>query len=401
MRSNRDFIIEQLRKQIRMNSHILGVAAGSGLTAKYAADGDADFLLALSSGYFRQKGVSSLAAYLPHSNSNEVVMDFATKELLPKSMKIPIVFGLCATDPTIELYNYIREIRDLGFDGINNWPTVGLIDGEFRKALETDGVSFDLEVEAIRIANEMGLFTIAFVFNPEQGIKMVQAGADIICVHLGLTTGGILGSKQIKSLQTAKKLAVDIFNACNKLNPNVLKMIYGGPVNKPVDVQFMYDGTEINGYIGGSVFERIPAEQMITKVTKSFKTTNDIKYDDLVHKIIEGIHTQDDYIDFIKKYITLHYNESISLNEIAEIMSISRPYLSTLFKKEMGISFKDYLISFRINRAIEILQEKNLPLKIVADMVGYSDYAQFSKIFKKKMGISPIAFLHDKGNIKR
>lgn len=396
MRLDRDLIIDQLKKQIKMNNHILGVAAGSGLTAKYAEDGDADFILALSSGYFRQKGVSSLAAYLPFSNSNEVVMEFGTKELLPKSMKIPILFGLCATDPTIDLPKYIKTIQDRGFDGINNWPSVGLIDGDFQKAIENEGASYELEVEAIRIASEIGLFTIAFVFNEEQGVQMVQAGADIICVHLGLTTGGVLGAKQIKSLQTAKKLAMDIFKKCNKINPNVLKMVYGGPVNKPVDVQFMYDGTEINGYIGGSVFERIPAEQMIMNVTKSFKKTNDLKFDDLVHKIIEGIHTQDDYIDFIKKYITLHYKESISLNEISEIMNISRPYLSTLFKKEMGVPFKDYLISFRINRAIEILQEKNLPLKIVADMVGYPDYAQFSKMFKRKTGMSPKSYITNK-----
>lgn len=396
MRFSRDTIMDQLRMQLRMNSHILGVAAGSGLTAKYAADGEADFILALSSGYFRQKGVSSLAAYLPYSNSNRVVMDFATKELLPKSMNIPVIFGLCATDPTIDLRKYILDIKEKGFDGINNYPTVGLIDGVFQKALEAEGASFELEVEAIRIANEVGLFTVAFVFNKVQALQMVEAGADILCVHLGLTTGGILGAKRIKSLQAAKKLALDIFKSCDEVNPNVIKMVYGGPVNKPVDVQFIYDGTDIHGYIGGSVFERIPAEEMITKVTRSFKTTNDIKYDQLVHRIIEGIHTQDDYIDFIKRYITLHYKEAISLNEMADIMSISRPYLSSLFKKEMGISFKDYLISFRINRALEILQEKDLPLWMVADMVGYPDYAQFSKIFKRKMGMSPSQYEHYK-----
>ena len=169
-------------------------------------------------------------------------------------------------------------------------------------------------------------------------------------------------------------------------------MVYGGPVNKPVDVQFMYDGTSINGYIGGSVFERIPAEEAIRHVTKSFKETNDIKYEELIQKIITGVKTQEDYVDFIKKYISLHYMHDITLNEITDIMNLSRSYASTLFKKMMGVSFTDYLIGFRLNRAIEICKEKDIPLAIVAEMVGYSNYAQFSKIFKKRKGISPTEY---------
>lgn len=385
-------IINQLKKQIKTNHHIIGVAAGSGLTAKYAEEGGADFILALSSGYFRQRGVSSLAGYLPIANSNQIVMDFASKEILPAMKKIPTIFGLLATDPTINLNSYIRKIKEAGFAGVNNYPTVGLIDGYFRGALEEEGISFQKEIEAINIANHLGLFTVAFVFNQSQAIDMLKAGADVICFHLGLTTGGVLGGKQLKSLQSAKRSAVDLFNACHEINPHVIKMIYGGPLNKPVDLQFMYDGTEINGYIGGSVFERIPAEQTILEVTKSFKTTQDIKYDELVQKIIDGISTQDDYIDFVKKYVNLHYNEEILLNELAEIMNLSRSYLSTIFKEKMGISFQDYLINFRINRAIEMMREKRLPLKNVADMVGYPDYTQFSKMFKKRKGVSPKYF---------
>lgn len=396
MKEKKRTIVEKLRQQIKTNRHIIGVAAGSGLTAKYALEGGADFILALSSGYFRQRGVSSLAGYLPFSNSNEVVMDFGSKEILPKSTNTPTIFGLCATDPTVNLERYIQSIRENGFHGINNYPTVGLIDGHFREALEERGISFDEEVRAIRIASEMGLFTVAFVFNPTQAIQMVEAGADIICVHLGLTTGGKLGAKQIKSLQSAKKLVMDIVNACHEIKPDVIKMVYGGPVNTPVDVQFMYDGTEINGYIGGSVFERIPAEQTIIKVTESFKATNDIRYNELIQKFIDGISTKDEYIDFIKKYISLHYSEKTSLNELAEIMNLSRSYLSTLFKNEMGISFQDYLINFRLNRAIEIMTEKRIPLAMVSNMVGYSDYAQFSKIFKRKMGLSPKKFIENK-----
>lgn len=389
---NKNEIKVFLRNQLKINHHLIGVAAGSGMTTKYAEQGGADFILALSSGRFRQMGVSSLAGFLSYENSNTLVMDFAAKELIPIARHIPVIFGLCATDPTIELDSYLDLIREKGFAGINNFPSIGLIDGTFREALEEQDFTYEKEIEAIRLANEKGLFTVAFVFNEDQAEQMMNAGADIICVHLGLTAGGLLGAKKILSLQSAKKLATTIFQRCNQLNPDVIKMIYGGPVNKPIDVQFMYDGTDIMGYIGGSVFERIPTEQTITQVTKSFKQTNDFKYDELIRKIIDGIGSQRDYIDFVKKYISLHYMDHISLNEVAEIINLSRSYLSTLFKKEVGISFTQYLIDFRLNRAIEILHKEKLPLTIVAEMVGYANYADFSKIFTKHKGVSPTIY---------
>src|SRR5699024_3404981 len=142
----------------------------------------------------------------------------------------------------------------------------------------------------------------------------------------------------------------------------------------------MYDGTEVNGYIGGSAFERIPAEQAILKITESFKTTSDISYDSLVKKMISGINTHDAYIYFIKKYISLHYHYLIHLKELPHIMNLARSYLSRLFKEKMFISFQDYLIEFRMNRAMDIMDKKEIPLKNVADMVGYPDYPQFSKV---------------------
>lgn len=389
MESVKEKILDNLYKQLKTKNHIIGVATGSGLTAKYAEQGGADFILALSSGRFRQMGVSSLAGFMPYANSNSVVMDFALKELLPVIKKIPTIFGLFATDPTINLEAYIKKIQDHGFAGINNYPTLGLIDGDFREAIEEQGISYQREVEAIRIASQRGLFTVAFVFNESQAKAMLQAGADIICVHLGLTTGGILGAKQIQSLQSAKRIAIAIFSVCNQFNRPVIKMVYGGPVNKPIDVQFMYDGTDINGYIGGSVFERIPAEQLIMKITKSFKQTYDVKYEEFMQKIINGFSSKQDYIAFIKDYISTHYMEQITLNDLASILNLSRTYLSTLFKGEMGISFVNYLINFRLNRAIEIMYEKDLPFSTISEMVGYPNYTQFSKIFKKRYGLSP------------
>ncbi|WP_153721134.1 phosphoenolpyruvate hydrolase family protein [Sporosarcina cascadiensis] len=395
---NKFDVADLLKRRLKKDGKLVGVAAGNGMTAKYAEEGGADFILALSSGRFRQMGVSSLTGFLPYANSNEIVMEFASKELIPRINDIPICFGLCATDPTIQLDNYIEFIKSRGFAGINNFPSVGLFDGIFGESLEEQGISYALEVEAIRIASEKELFTVAFVFNEEQAVSMINAGADVICVHLGLTQGGTLGAKNILSLQSAKKLAVKIFDRCDELNTNIIKMVYGGPVNKPVDVQFMYDGTNIMGYIGGSVFERIATEQMLIEITKSFKQTNDFHYDELIRKVMNGIGNHEDYIDFIKKYISLNYMNEITLNEIVEILNLSRSYVSTLFKKEVGISFTQYLIEYRLNRALEIIELENLPLNRVAEMTGYQDYSQFSKIFKKYKGISPKEMLDKKRN---
>ncbi|GKV67409.1 MULTISPECIES: phosphoenolpyruvate hydrolase family protein [unclassified Sporosarcina] len=393
---NKFDVADLLNRRLKKDGKLVGVAAGNGMTAKYAEEGGADFILALSSGRFRQMGVSSLTGFLPYANSNEIVMEFASKELIPRINDIPICFGLCATDPTIQLANYIEFIKSRGFAGINNFPSVGLFDGIFGESLEEQGISYALEVEAIRIASEKELFTVAFVFNEEQAVSMINAGADVICVHLGLTQGGTLGAKNILSLQSAKKLAVKIFDRCDELNTNIIKMVYGGPVNKPVDVQFMYDGTNIMGYIGGSVFERIATEQMLIEITKSFKQTNDFHYDELIRKVMNGIGNHEDYIDFIKKYISLNYMNEITLNEIVEILNLSRSYVSTLFKKEVGISFTQYLIEYRLNRALEIMELENLPLNRVAEMTGYQDYSQFSKIFKKYKGVSPKEILDKK-----
>ena len=258
-------------------------------------------------------GRSSLAGFLPFNNSNQMVMEFASKEIQPVIKKIPIFFGLNATDPTIDLERYIDQLKDRGFVGINNFPTVGLIDGQYREALEEMGFSYDLEVEAIRIAHKKELFTVAFVFDETQAKDMVTAGADIICAHLGFTAGGMLGAKKVLSLEAAKLKALRIFSVCDAIKPDVIKMIYGGPVKMPVDVQYMYSNTGIMGYIGGSSFERIPSEKSIINITRAFKNTGNLSEDDLMVKMLEGITKHYDYVQFVKKYVgrALHAEDFI------------------------------------------------------------------------------------------
>lgn len=386
----REEILENLRSQIKNGNHIIGVSTGSGMTAKYAKQGGADFLLMLNSGKFRQMGRSSLAGFLPFYNCNDMVMDFAYREIIPLIKDMPIIFGLNATDPTKDMDSYIDEIKDKGFSGINNYPTVGLIDGQFSEALEEDGCHYLIEVEAIRIAHDRDMVTVAFVFDEIQAELMIHAGADIICAHLGLTGGGLLGAKKVFSMEAAKAKVNKIFNRCNELKPDVIKLIYGGPVKTPIDVQYMYSNNEyLMGYIGGSAFERIPSEKSITNITKAFKVSGQLDEDDLMVKMLDGVTKHYDYVEFVKEYVNQNYMNDISFLDLALVAHVSRSYLSSLFKKEVGCSFREYLVKFRIDKAAEILDRENIPISELATLVSYQDYAQFSKMFKKYKGCSP------------
>jgi predicted TIM-barrel enzyme/AraC-like DNA-binding protein len=389
---SRQEVLARLNEQIAKKSHLIGVSCGSGLSAKYVSRGGADLILALNSGKFRQAGLSTLAGFLPFTNCNNLVMDYASKELVPLMKHTPVIFGLCATDPTITIPEYLDKIRFKGFSGINNYPTVGMLDGNFRDALEEEDICYDQEVEAIGIAHSKDMFTVAFVFDRNQATQMLAAGADIICAHLGLTSGGILGAKKVLSLEAAVRITNEIFDECDKHNAKVLKMIYGGPVNSAIDIKYMYDNTDAQGYLGGSAFERIPSEEAITAITQDFKSTG-TEDNELFSKMLSGISKHYDYVTFVKKYVAEHYMNDISFTNLAQVAHVSRTYLSTLFKKEVGCTFPEYLARFRINQAIEIAKHEDAYWTDIARSVGYADYAYFSKAFKKHVGASPKKFM--------
>ena len=384
----RKHFLKKLKLQLKINKYIIGVAVGSGLSAECVVKGGANFLLALSSGKFRQMGRGSLGGFLPYANSNAMVMDFGQKEILSLALKTPVLFGLNASDPTIDLQKYIDEIKVCGFAGINNFPSVGLFDGTFRQVLD-DMELYQREVEAVRIANAKNMLTIAFVFDEFQAVEMLAAGADILCVHLGLTKGGILGAKKVLSLKNAIERVNQIFSISDKINPDVIKMIYGGPIKTPIDVQYMYKNTNIDGYIGGSAFERIPSEESLIKITKAFKIADTLNEDDLMAKMLDGITKHNNYVEFVKEYVAKNYMNEISFLDIAMVAHISRSRLSALFKQEVGCGFPEYLVNFRMKKAKSILKENKVKCVEAANMVGYSDYAQFSKMFKKYIGVSP------------
>ena len=384
-------ILNILDEQKNAHRHIIGAVVGTGMTAKYAAMGGADLLLALSAGKCRSMGQGSYASYYCYWNSNNVIMEIGRREILPIIKNIPVLFGLFASDPFINLYDYIKEIKQAGFSGIVNYPTIALIDGQFREALEEEGNTFEKEVEAVKLAHYMDMFTLAFVTNQDQAKKMMIAGADIICLHLGLTKGGFLGAKKYISIDEARKIASKVFKTCDKLNPSITKMIYSGPANTPLDMQYLYSNTECQGYIGGSTFDRIPTEKAILNAIEAFKYYNDSEKNNMLPNIDKNWNNKD-YADFIKYYISEHYTEEIHLSALAIAIHVSKTYLSIRFKKEIGCSFSEYLVRFRINKAKELLLNNNISCKEAAINVGYTDYVQFSKMFKKYTGETPSSF---------
>ncbi len=262
---------------IRNNKPIIGVAAGSGLSAKQALEGGADLFLVLNAGRFRASGVSSLACMMPYSNSNELVLSFGSEEILPRVRGKPVIFGACATDPTIGQDMLLDKLTKAGFDGVNNFPSVGVIDGTFRQALEESGMGFQAEVELMKKAVERNLFTIAFTYDEEQSLKMAEVNVDVICVNLGWTIGGELSVTQQKSLSESTRFLNRIFKKALDVNPNVLMMVYGGPINDPEHARHIYEKTQAVGYIGGSSFERIPTEVSIRETTQEFKNIHKLE----------------------------------------------------------------------------------------------------------------------------
>lgn len=389
---DRQHILKLLHAQININGHIVGAAVGSGMTAKYTVMGGADLLLALSAGKYRIMGRSSHASYLCYGSNNDIVMDMGVHELLPIIKDVPILFGLFSTDPEIHLYEYLKEIRENGFSGIVNFPTMGLIDGKFRQALEEEGNGFGKEVEAIKLARYLDLFTLAFVTNEEETKQMLEAGADVICLHLGLTKGGILGAKKYISIEEAKRMAVRIFQMCREIQPDTIRMIYAGPANTPIDMQYLYKNTGCQGYIGGSTFERIPAERAILNTTRAFKSGGSFDRNNVMSKIVDGGWNPKDYAEFVKQYVAEHYMDEIQLENLALVAHISLSYLSIRFKKEVGMSFSEYLVRYRVGRAKEQLRTSTDSCRQIAENVGYRDYVQFSKMFKKYEGISPTEY---------
>jgi predicted TIM-barrel enzyme len=269
--NSRKEILARLRAQVASGKPIIGGGAGTGISAKCAEMGGIDLIIIYNSGRFRMAGRGSLAGLLPYGDANQIVMEMA-REVLPVVERTPVLAGVCGTDPFRIMKRFLLDVRDTGFSGVQNFPTVGLFDGNLRIGLEETGMGFRKEVEMIALAHELDLLTCPYVFTPEEAGQMAGAGADILIPHMGLTTNGSIGAKSALTLSEAVKQVQALADAAKKVNPDILVLCHGGPISEPSDVRYVLDHTKgIVGFFGASSIERLPTEVAITGCVKQFK----------------------------------------------------------------------------------------------------------------------------------
>src|SRR5438445_9208153 len=234
----RDECLRRLRAQVAVGRPIIGAGAGTGISAKCAEAGGIDLIIIYNSGRFRMAGRGSLSGMMPYGDANQIVMDMA-REVLPIVQQTPVLAGVCGTDPFRIMKLFLREVQAAGFSGVQNFPTVGLIDGLYRQNLEETGMGYDLEVDMIRLASQFGLLTCPYVFNEDEARAMARAGADILIPHMGLTTKGSIGAQTALTLDDAAKRAQALHDAARELNPDILVLCHGCPISEPEDARYL------------------------------------------------------------------------------------------------------------------------------------------------------------------
>ncbi|KAH6810185.1 TIM-barrel signal transduction protein [Perilla frutescens var. frutescens] len=265
-------ILQKLKHEIQEGKPIIGAGAGTGISAKFEEVGGVDLIVLYNSGRFRMAGRGSLSGLLPFADANAVVLDMAN-EVLPVVKEVPVLAGVCATDPFRRMDFFLKQLESIGFSGVQNFPTVGLFDGNFRQNLEETGMGYSLEVEMIAKAHKMGFLTTPYAFNQEEASAMAKAGADIIVAHMGLTTSGSIGAKTAVSLDESVVLVQAIADAAHRINPEAIVLCHGGPISDPSEAEYVLKRTKgVHGFYGASSLERLPVEQAITTTVKQYKS---------------------------------------------------------------------------------------------------------------------------------
>lgn len=264
-------IINNLATLRKAEKPIIGGGAGTGISAKSAEAGGIDLLIVYNSGRFRMAGRGSLAGLMPYGDANQIVLDMAG-EVLTIVKKTPVLAGVCGTDPFRNMNHFLKQLKEIGYSGVQNFPTVGLIDGVFRKNLEETGMGYDLEVEMIRKAHELDLYTSPYVFDEEDAKKMAKAGADMLVAHMGLTTKGSIGAETALTLDDCVKKIQAICDAGRSINPDIVVICHGGPIAEPEDAKYVLSKTKgVDGFYGASSIERLPTEVAIKSQVENFK----------------------------------------------------------------------------------------------------------------------------------
>jgi predicted TIM-barrel enzyme len=271
MRIPREECLRRLKESVSQGKPIIGGGAGTGISAKCAEAGGIDLIIIYNSGRYRMAGRGSLSGLMPYGDANAIVMEMAS-EVLPIVKNTPVLAGVCGTDPFREMSVFLKQVMDIGFSGVQNFPTVGLIDGIFRQNLEETGMGYDLEIEMIRLAREMDLLTCPYVFSEDDARKMAGAGADVLVPHMGLTTKGSIGATTALTLEESAKRVQAMYDAAKEVSPDILVLCHGGPIAEPEDAQYILKNTKgISGFFGASSIERLPTEKAITGQVRAFK----------------------------------------------------------------------------------------------------------------------------------
>ncbi len=264
---------DRLQQTLDQNKAIIVAGAGTGISAKFIEKGGGDLIIIYNSGRFRMSGHGSTAGMMAYGDANAVAMEIGEFEVLPVVDEIPVICGVHGSDPRRRMWHFLGQVKDMGFSGVNNFPTHSIVDGHFRNVLEETGMSFLKEVEMINLASRMDLFTIVYVASPQEAVQMADAGADAIIAHVGTTVGGSIGVVSATcTMENAIERTQSIIDAVKSSNPDTFFLAHGGPINTPDDVRVILDHTEAHGFVGASSIERMGVEQSLIDLTKAFKS---------------------------------------------------------------------------------------------------------------------------------
>jgi predicted TIM-barrel enzyme len=264
---------DRLQATLDQNKAIIAAGAGTGISAKFIEKGGADLIIIYNSGRFRMSGHGSTAGLMAYGDANAVAMEIGEFEVLPVVEEIPVICGVYGSDPRRRMWHHLLKVKEMGFSGINNFPTHCIVDGHFRNVLEETGMGFDKEVEMVRLASKMDLFSIVYVAKPEEARMMAEAGADAIIAHVGTTVGGSIGVTEAScTMDDAIERTQKIIEEAKKINAGMFFLAHGGPINTPEDVRIILDKTDVHGFVGASSLERMGIEKSLTDLTRNFKS---------------------------------------------------------------------------------------------------------------------------------
>ena len=264
---------DRLKATLDNNKAIIAAGAGTGISAKFIEKGGADLIIIYNSGRFRMSGHGSTAGLMAYGDANAVAMEIGEFEVLPVVEEVPVICGVHGSDPRRRMWHFLGQVKDMGFSGVNNFPTHSIIDGHFRNVLEETGMGFKHEVDMVDLATKMDLFSIVYVATPEEAMQMADVGADAIIAHVGTTVGGSIGvTAATRSMNFAIEQTQAIIETVKKSNPDTFFLAHGGPINTPEDVRYVLDNTGAHGFVGASSLERMGVEESLTNLTKEFKT---------------------------------------------------------------------------------------------------------------------------------